>query len=163
MIEAGAKEIPDEIMFEGIEAAHEDQQDHGRLHQQDRRAEIGKPKFTYEHADFDQELFDKIVEATMDEAKAAMDTDDKNVREERWNKLIDHWHELFLERLSRHGQVSGGASPTSSRRRSSRPGCWRATVWTAARATRSVLWPPRSAFCPACTAPACSPAARLRC
>ena len=33
----------------------------------------------------------------MDEAKAAMDTDDKNIREERWNKLIDHWHELFLE------------------------------------------------------------------
>ena len=33
----------------------------------------------------------------MDEAKAAMDTDDKNVREERWNKLIDHWHEQFLE------------------------------------------------------------------
>ena len=26
-----------------------------------------------------------------------MDTDDKNIREERWNKLIDHWHELFLE------------------------------------------------------------------
>ena len=41
----------------------------------------------------------------MDEAKAAMDTDDKNVREERWNKLIDRWHELFLEELSRHGQV----------------------------------------------------------
>ena len=33
----------------------------------------------------------------MDEAKAAMDTDDKNVREERWNKLIERWHELFLE------------------------------------------------------------------
>ena len=52
---------------------------------------------TYDHADFDQELFGKIVEATMDEARAAMDTDDKNVREERWNKLIEHWHELFLE------------------------------------------------------------------
>ena len=60
-------------------------------------AEIGKPTMTYDHADFDQELFDKIVAATMDEAKAAMDTDDKNIREERWNKLIDHWHELFLE------------------------------------------------------------------
>ena len=33
MIEAGAKEIPDEIMFEGIKAAHEDQQDHRRPHQ----------------------------------------------------------------------------------------------------------------------------------
>ena len=33
--------------------------------------EIGKPKFEYEHADFNEELFNKIVEATMDEAKAA--------------------------------------------------------------------------------------------
>ena len=33
----------------------------------------------------------------MDEAKAAMDTDDKNVREERWNAMIDHWHEKYLE------------------------------------------------------------------
>ena len=34
-------------------------------------------------------------------------------------------------------------SPTSSRRRSSRPGCWKATVWTAAPRMRSVPWPPR--------------------
>ena len=27
----------------------------------------------------------------------AMDTDDKNVREARWNSLINRWHELFLE------------------------------------------------------------------
>ena len=96
MIEAGANEIPDEIMFEGIKAAHEVNKTIvafiNRMVE-----EIGKPKFTYQHADFNQELFDKIVEATMDEARAAMDTDDKNVREERWNKLIDHWHELFLE------------------------------------------------------------------
>jgi polyribonucleotide nucleotidyltransferase len=95
MIEAGAKEIPDEIMFEGIKAAHEVNKSIVALINQ-MVAEIGKPKFTYEHADFNEELFNKIVEATMDEAKAAMDTDDKNVREERWNKLIDHWHELFL-------------------------------------------------------------------
>ncbi|MBU5435244.1 polyribonucleotide nucleotidyltransferase [Pseudoflavonifractor sp. MSJ-37] len=96
MIEAGAKEIPDEIMYEGIVKAHEEIRKqvafiNGIV------AEIGKPKMEYEHADFDQELFDKIVAATMDEAKAAMDTDDKNVRETRWNALIDRWHELFLD------------------------------------------------------------------
>ena len=26
-----------------------------------------------------------------------MDTDDKNVRETRWNAMIDHWHEKYLE------------------------------------------------------------------
>ena len=96
MIEAGAKELPDDIMYDAIVKAHEEIKKQVALIRTI-TAEIGKPTMTYDHADFDQELFDKIVAATMDEAKAAMDTDDKNIREERWNKLIDHWHELFLE------------------------------------------------------------------
>lgn len=96
MIEAGANEVDNDTMYEAIRMAHEENQKQIALINQ-MVAEIGKPKFDYPHADFDQELFDKIVAATMDEAKAAMDTDDKNVREARWNALIDHWHELFLE------------------------------------------------------------------
>ena len=96
MIEAGADQIPENVMFDGIAKAFDEIQKQIALINQ-MVAEIGKPKFDYPHADFDQELFDKIVEATMDEAKAAMDTDDKNVREARWDKLIDRWHELFLE------------------------------------------------------------------
>ena len=96
LIEAAAKVVPDKVMYEGIVQAHEKLQP--VLDLIDMMVEdIGKPKFEYEHADFNEELFEKIVEATMDEAKAAMDTDDKNIREERWNKLIEHWHELFLE------------------------------------------------------------------
>ena len=96
MIEAAAKEVPEDIMYEGIVQAHEKLQPVLDLIDMMVR-DIGKPKFEYEHADFNEELFNKIVEATMDEAKAAMDTDDKNIREERWNKLIEHWHELFRE------------------------------------------------------------------
>ena len=96
MIEAGANEVPNDVMFEAIRSAHEENQKQIALINQ-MVSEIGKPKFDYPHADFDQELFDKIVAATMDDAKAAMDTDDKNVREARWNQLIEKWHELFLE------------------------------------------------------------------
>ena len=96
MIEAGANEVPNDVMFEAIKTAHEENQKQIALINQ-MVAEIGKEKFDYPHADFDQELFDKIVAATMEDAKAAMDTDDKNVREARWNVLIDKWHELFLE------------------------------------------------------------------
>ena len=96
MIEAGAKEIPDDIMYDGIVAAHEEIKKQVAFINQI-VAEIGKPKFEYEHADFNQELFDDIVANFMDEAKAAMDTDDKNVREQRWNAMIDHWHEKYLE------------------------------------------------------------------
>ena len=75
MIEAGANEVPNDVML----------------------AEIGKPKFDYPHADFNYELFNKITADFMDEAKAAMDTDDKNVREQRWNAMIEKWHEKYLE------------------------------------------------------------------
>ncbi len=96
MIEAGANEVPNDVMFEAIQQAHEENQKQIALINQ-MVSEIGKAKFDYPHADFNQELFDKIVAEFMDEAKAAMDTDDKNVREQRWNAMIEKWHERYLE------------------------------------------------------------------
>ena len=96
MIEAGANQVDNDTMYRAIELAHQENQKQVALINQ-MVSEIGKPKFDYPHADFDEELFQKIVDATMDQAKAAMDTDDKNVREARWNQLIEKWHELFLE------------------------------------------------------------------
>ncbi|WP_312635278.1 polyribonucleotide nucleotidyltransferase [Oscillibacter sp.] len=96
MIEAGANEVSNDTMYEAIRMAHEENQKQIALINQ-MVSEIGKAKFEYPHADFNQELFDKIVAATMDDAKAAMDTDDKNIRESRWNQLIEKWHGLFLE------------------------------------------------------------------
>ena len=96
MIEAGANEVDNDTMFKAIQMAHEENQKQieliGRM-----VSEIGKPKFDYPHAAFDQELFDDIVANFMDEAKAAMDTDDKNVRESRWNAMIEKWHEKYLD------------------------------------------------------------------
>ena len=96
MIEAGANEVPNDVMFEAIRSAHEENQKQIALINQ-MVAEIGKPKFDYPHADFNYELFNKITADFMDEAKAAMDTDDKNVREQRWNAMIEKWHEKYLE------------------------------------------------------------------
>ena len=96
MIEAGANQVDNETMLKGIKLAFDEIQKQIALINR-MVEEIGKPKFDYPHADFDQELFDKIVAETWDEACAAMDTDDKNQREADWNKLIDKWHELFLE------------------------------------------------------------------
>ena len=96
MIEAGANEVPNDKMFEAIKMAHEENQKIIALIDQ-MVSEVGKPKFEYPHADFNQELFDKIVADFMDEAQAAMDTDDKNIREARWNAMIEKWHEKYLE------------------------------------------------------------------
>ena len=96
MIEAGANQVTNEQMFDAIQMAFSENLKQVALINQ-MVAEIGKPKFDYPHADFDYDLFNRITSEFMDEAKAAMDTDDKNVREQRWNAMIEHWHEKYLE------------------------------------------------------------------
>ena len=96
MIEAGANQIDNATMFRAIQFAHEENQKQVALINR-MVEEVGKPKFDYPHAAFNQELFDEIVSKYGDEAKAAMDTDDKNVRETRWNAMVDKWREAYLE------------------------------------------------------------------
>ena len=96
MIEAGANQVTNDQMFNAIQTAFNENLKQIELINQ-MVAEIGKDKFEYPHADFDYDLFNKITSDFMDEAKAAMDTDDKNVREARWNAMIEHWHEKYLE------------------------------------------------------------------
>ena len=96
MIEAGANQVDNDTMFRAIELAHTENQKQVELINR-MVAEVGKPKFDYPHAAFNQELFDSIVAEYEDEAKAAMDTDDKNVRETRWNAMIEKWREKYLE------------------------------------------------------------------
>ncbi|MCL2342940.1 MAG: polyribonucleotide nucleotidyltransferase [Firmicutes bacterium] len=87
MIEAGAKEVPEDVMYEGIVAAHEKIQ--GVLDLIEKMvAEIGKTKFSYQHAAFDDALFEKLVENEMAGMEYCMDTDDKNVREARVNEWV---------------------------------------------------------------------------
>jgi polyribonucleotide nucleotidyltransferase len=87
MIEAAANEIPEEIMYEGIVQAHEKLQPVLELIERMVR-EIGKPKFEYEHAAFDDELFEKLCQSEMEGMEHCLDTDDKNVREARVNEWI---------------------------------------------------------------------------
>ena len=93
MIEAEGCEIPEDVMFDGIMKAHEVIKPAIALI--DRMVEeIGKPKFSYAHTSFNEELFAKIVDEYYEKTKYTMDTDDKNVREDRWNKVAE---EVFAE------------------------------------------------------------------
>ncbi|MDR0951635.1 MAG: polyribonucleotide nucleotidyltransferase [Oscillospiraceae bacterium] len=98
MIEAGGDEIPDDVMYNGIVAAHKELQVVLDLIDK-MTAEIGKEKFSYDHAAFDDELFSTLCAEQMSGMEFCMDTDDKNVREERVNKWIDTVHETYLERF----------------------------------------------------------------
>ena len=94
MIEAGGNEIPEDIMFNGIMAAHEAIKPIITLINQ-MVAEIGKPKFEYAKASFNEELFAKIKDKYFEDVKYCMDTDDKNVREERYNAVVKKMIEEF--------------------------------------------------------------------
>ncbi len=96
MIESEADQVPDDVMYEGIVQAHEHLQP--VLDLIDKMvAEIGKPKFEYEHASFDDELFEKLVENEFEGMEYCMDTADKNVREARVNEWVTAMEEKYSE------------------------------------------------------------------
>ena len=88
MIEAEANEIPNDVMLAGIKHAHEAIQPVIALINK-MVDEIGKPKFDYVKASFNDELFAKIVEKYLDDVRHSMDTDDKNIRESRFNAVAE--------------------------------------------------------------------------
>ena len=96
MIESEADQVPEDVMYEGIVQAHEHLQP--VLDLIDKMvAEVGKPKFEYEHAAFDDELFNKLVENEFAGMEYCMDTDDKNVREARVNEWVTAMEEKYSE------------------------------------------------------------------
>ena len=96
MIESEADQVPDEVMYEGIVQAHEHLQPVLDLIDTMVK-EVGKPKFEYEHASFDEELFNKLVENEFEGTEYCMDTDDKNVREARVNEWVAAMEEKYSE------------------------------------------------------------------
>ena len=96
MIESEADQVPDDVMYEGIVQAHEHLQP--VLDLIDKMvAEIGKPKFEYEHASFDEGLFNELVENEFAGMEYCMDTDDKNVREARVNEWVTAMEEKYSD------------------------------------------------------------------
>ena len=96
MIEAGANEVPDDVMFDAIMTGHRENQKIVEFINSI-VAEIGKEKFTFESSNPDTEMFEAIKEFAIDDVKFALDTDDKNVRDERMLPIYDKVHEKFDE------------------------------------------------------------------
>ena len=101
MIEAGANEIPEDIMFDAIMLAHEEIKKIVRFIS-DIQKEIGLEKFEYEHVPFDDELFEELRANILDRVRACMDTDDKTVRDKRLKVLSD---ELVAEYSEKYPEI----------------------------------------------------------
>ncbi len=97
MIEAGANEVPEDVMFDAIMYAH------GEIKKicefiKGIQDEIGKPKFEYEHIVVNEEIFDDIAAFATDLVKEALDTDDKSIRDERLKVVYEKVSANFEEK-----------------------------------------------------------------
>ncbi len=96
MIEAGANEVADDVMYDAIMKAHAEIKEllgfvNAIID------EVGKPKFSYPSCELDHDMFDKIFSFCEADLMNALDTDDKNVRDERMVPIEDAILEKFGE------------------------------------------------------------------
>ena len=98
MIEAGANEISNEVMFDGIMFAHEENKKIVEFIKSI-VAEIGKEKITFESNDPSEELYEAIKAFAIEDVKVALDTDDKRIRDERLAPIYDAVHAEFDEKF----------------------------------------------------------------
>lgn len=98
MIEAGGNEIDDDTMFNAIMAGHEENKKIVKFIQ-GIVDEIGKPKFAYESSDPDPEIMAEIEAFCAEDVKKALDTDDKNVRDEALLPIYEAVHEKYDEKF----------------------------------------------------------------
>ena len=98
MIEAGANEIDNDTMFNGIMLAHKENQKIVEFIK-DIQSEIGKKKVEFVSNDPSHELFEAVKEFAIDDVKAALDTDDKRIRDERLLPIYERVHAEFDEKF----------------------------------------------------------------
>ncbi len=96
MIEAGAKEVPEDVMLGAIIDGHDEIKKIVSFIR-DIQTEIGKPKFEFESKEVDHDMFEAIKDFAIEKVRFALDTDDKNVREARLAPVVDEIHAKFDE------------------------------------------------------------------
>ena len=88
MIEAGANEVDEDTMLNAIKAAHVEIKKTIEFINKI-VAERGKPKIDFQVVGLDMDVFHAIQNKYLDDFKAAMDTDDKNVRDAALLPIMD--------------------------------------------------------------------------
>jgi polyribonucleotide nucleotidyltransferase len=97
MIEAGAREVSDDDMYNAIMFAHEEIKKL-LVFINSIITEVGKPKFEYPSCELDHDMFDEIFAYCENAVMEALDTDDKNVRDAKMQPIQDDILEKFSEK-----------------------------------------------------------------
>ena len=97
MIEAGANEVPDDVMLEAIKKGHEEIKKICEFIQK-MKDEIGKPKFEYKSFAVDPEFYQEIVANFKDRMYQDVQAVDKEVRDANMDKLAEDIQAYFVEK-----------------------------------------------------------------
>ena len=96
MIEAGAKEVTNKEMYDGIMEGYKVCREMVEFINSIVK-EIGRDKIAYEEKTVDPDMYEAVKEYAVDGIRHALDTDDKNIREERLKVVYDDVFEHFAE------------------------------------------------------------------
>ncbi len=97
MIEAGANEVADDVMYDAIMFAH-DEIKKLLVFVNEIIAEVGKPKFDYPSCELDHDMFDEVFAYCEKAVMEALDTDDKTVRDAKMQPIMDDILATFSEK-----------------------------------------------------------------
>lgn len=107
MIEAGANEVPEDIVIKGIFKAHEVIKETVAFIK-NIQDEIGKEKFAYESFEVDHDMYEDIKAYCIDSLKDALDTADKQTRDDKVAKVLEdvnaHFEEKYPEMSAEIGE-----------------------------------------------------------
>ena len=113
MIEAGANEVPNNVMLEAIKTVNEEIKKICKF-VSDIQKEIGKPKFEYKSFEVDHDVYDFVNENFKTEMKEKVQEEDKTIRDKNIDELTAKIEEAFQEKygeeeLTNHKQDIGEA------------------------------------------------------
>lgn len=94
MIEANANQVTESTVMEGIKIAHQEIKKIVKFIE-NIKSEIGKEKFEVASINIPDEMYESVSEFAKEDIKFALDTNDKNVREERLAPIVEAIHEKF--------------------------------------------------------------------
>ena len=97
MIEAGAKELPDDKMLEAIKAGHVEIKKVCEFIQKI-KDEIGKPKFEYKSFEVDHDIFEEIDKEFYDRMYKDVQAIDKETRDKNMEVLAEDVKAYFVEK-----------------------------------------------------------------
>ena len=98
MIEAGANEVPDDVMLEAIKKGHEEIKKICQFIQK-MKDEIGKPKFAYKSFAVDHDLYEELEKDYTEKMKTAVQEIDKDTRDNNVAVLTEEIENALAEKL----------------------------------------------------------------